>query len=200
MVLTLGPLAISAHAEAAKVPAEISSLWPKSAAVKGDYWDVMPTEFGKTFGGGMHAGFPGFPLTCDNTVGSELTIDIKGDTAWEQPPMLDMAIELHNSDIQKSRTSLPAFVASLQQANSGVQSTGKLVDESLPAGQLIYIEYMEKCSRHSGAVTVLRGYSRKGATMLDMSLVLTKPAAEARALAAEVLGRFQKLDTANLVK
>lgn len=188
------------HAAGSKVPASIAGLLPKSAKLFGSDWAVMPTEFGKTFSGGMDAKFPDQPLTCDVTVGPELRMTIKGDTAWEEPPMLDMAMEIHASEIQQTRASLPGSVKNMLKTNSGVASVGRLQDEKTPSGQLLYVEFNESCKRHNGAVTVLRGFSRKGATMMTFSLMQTKSAAETRALAMEMIARFQKLDTAALTK
>lgn len=188
------------HAAGSKVPASIAGLLPNSAKLFGSDWAVMNTEFGKSFSGGMNAKFPGQPLTCDLTVGPELRMTIKGDTAWEKPPMLDMAIEIFTSEIQQTRASLPGSVKTMLKTNNGVMSVGGLQDEKAPSGQLLYIEFKESCNRHNGAATVLRGFSRKGATMMFFSLMQTKSAAETRAMAMEMMAKFQKLDTAALAK
>lgn len=188
------------HAAGSKVPASIAGLLPNSAKLFGSDWAVMNTEFGKSFSGGMNAKFSGQPLTCDLTVGPELRMTIKGDTAWEEPPMLDMAIEIFTSEIQQTRASLPGSVKTMLKTNNGVISVGGLQDEKTPLGQLLYIEFKESCNRHNGAATVLRGFSRKGATMMFFSLMQTKSAAETRAMAMEMMAKFQKLDTAALAK
>lgn len=193
--------ALAAHAAGQRVPPGIAGLLPKSAALKGGDWSVFQTEFGKTFGGGMLAQFPGLPLTCDSTVGPELRVTIKGDTAWEAPPMLDMALAQQDAEIRQVRGSLPSSVATMLKTNSGVQSLGTLRDEQLPSGRLLYIEFKENCARHpNGAGTVLRGFARKGAAQISISVTLTRPAAETRALAIEMLERFQRLDVAALTR
>ena len=191
---------IVAHAAGSKVPPAIGNLLPKTAALKGQDWGVFKTEFGKTFSGGMHAQFPQLPNTCDITVGPELRVTIKGDTAWESPPMLDMAIQNQADEMTNARKSLPGFVKTMLKTNNSVVSIGKLQEETVPSGRLLYVEFSEGCARHSGAATVLRGFARKGATMMSIELVLTRPAAEARAMILDMFSSFQKLDTAALTR
>lgn len=199
LMLTLNALP-AVYAAGSKVPAAIAGLLPKTAKLDGGDWAVIDTEFGKTYSGGMRAEFPGQPSSCNVTIGPELHVTIKGDTAWEEPPMLDMAIDIHTSEIQQARASLPGSVKNMLKTNSGVTSIGDLQDEKLASGQLIYIEFKENCKRHSGSATVLRGFSRKGATTMTFELMQTKSAAETRALAAEMISKFQNLDTAALIR
>lgn len=198
--LALG-LPAFAQGTASKVPPAISGLLPKTAVLKSGSWAVFPTEFGKTFGGDLHAGFTGKPMSCDITIGPELRVSIKGDTAWEAPPMLDMAVALHNEQVAKARKSLPERLARLRSSNRDVKSVGAPKEEKLPAGTILYAEYTENCARHpNGTNTVLLAHARKGATMLSVDLWISAGAAEAKAMAAEMLARFQGLDTAALAK
>jgi hypothetical protein len=191
-------IAIGSQAAAPKVPAVVAGLLPSTAQLNSGDWGVFETEFGHTFSGGMHALFPQLPGTCDVTVGPELRLTIKGDTAWEQPPMLDMAIGIQADDIARMRTTLPVSVQNMLKTNPAAGPAGLLQSEKLPNGELLYIEFREQCTRHGGPTTVLRGYSRKGATLLELQLLVTRPAAEARAMASDLFARFQKLDTAAL--
>lgn len=193
--------ATAVHAATSRIPPALANLLPKTATLKNGDWAVFGSEFGKTLSGGMFAQFPNQPNTCDNTVGPELRVTIKGDTAWESPPMLDMAIEIFESDIQNAKKSLHKSVTTMLKTNSGVRSIGTLQDEQLSTGHILYVEFKEDCARHpGGSFTVLRGFSRKGATMLTIELVLTKSAGEARMMATEMFSRFQQLDVAALVK
>jgi hypothetical protein len=71
----------------------------------------------------------------------------------------------------------------------------------MPTRQLLYVEFREGCARRpNGLAAVLRGFSRKGAMTLSFDLMVTNPAAEAGAMASEILARFQQLDTAALAK
>lgn len=202
VVLALAAAVPTASAQGArKVPAAVAAILPPGVAVKSGSWAVMPTEFGKSFGGDIHAGFPGKPISCDNTVGPELRVSLKGDTAWEQPPMLDMALQIHNEEMARAGKSLTGRMANLRKTNSGVKSVGALREESVPGGKLFLIEYTESCARRpAGTNTMVRALARKGATQLSLDLWLSAPAAEASALVAGMLERFRELDTAALTR
>lgn len=200
--LALAGASPSATAQGArKVPAAVAALLPPGAAVKSDSWAVMPTEFGKSFGGDLHAGFPGRPVSCDNTVGPELRVSLKGDTAWESPPMLDMAVQMHEERAAKAGKSLAGRMANLRKSDSGVKSVAPPREQGVPGGKLFVLEYTENCARRpNGTNTMVLGYARKGATQLSVDLWLSAPAAEAAALVAGMLSRFQQLDTAALAR
>jgi hypothetical protein len=184
-----------------KVPHSVAGLLPAAAKLENGDWGVIPTEFGKTLTGGMRATFPIRPSSCDITVGPELRVSLKGDTAWEEPPMLDMAIEQLKSDIAAARTSFAGTVANLRKTYRDSTSAGILKEEHLPNGELLYIEHAENCARHpNGTNTVLRGFARKGATILTIDLWLSAGAAEAAAMAMEMLARSQKFDVAAAIK
>lgn len=194
-------LPVQAAAGNANVPPGVAGLLPATAVLDSGDWGVFDTDFGKTFTGGMRAGFPGRAMSCDSTVGPELRVEIKGDTAWEEPPMLDMAVAMYESDIAAARKSLPAHVANLCKTNSGVRSVGTLQEDHLPNGELLYIAYDEDCVRHpNGTNTVLRGFARKGATMLRIELWISAAPADATALARDVLARFANFDVAAATK
>ncbi len=199
-VALVAALALPAAAQSGKVPPAVAGLLPPEAKLKSGSWRVMPTEYGKSFGANLLAGIPGKPMSCDITVGPELRVTLKGDTAWEAPPMLDMAVQLHAEEIADARKSLPSRVAGLRRTNSGVKDVGALQEEKLPAGQLLYVEYTESCARHQGANTVVRGFARKGAMMMSVDLWISAGAAEAKALVAGVLARFQQLDAKSLTR
>jgi len=194
-------LPIQTAAGNANVPPGVASLLPATAVLDSGDWGVFDTDVDKTFSGGMRAGFPGRAMSCDSTVGPELRVELKGDTAWEEPPMLDMAVAMHESDIAAARKSLPAHVANLRKTNSGVRSVGTLQEEHLPNGELLYIAYDEDCARHpNGTNTVLRAFARKGATMLRIELWISAAPAEATTLARDMLARFENFDVAAVTK
>jgi len=100
-----------------------------------------------------------------------------------------------------ARASLSARVAQLRKTNGGVKSVGTLKEEHLPNGERLYIEYAEDCSRHPhGTNTVLRGFARRGATMLSIDLWISAGAAEVTSLAKDMFARFQKLDVAATIE
>jgi hypothetical protein len=193
--------AVPAAPSGQKLPPAVAKLLPQSWILKSSDWAVLPTEFGKTFSGGMRAEFPGLPRSCDITVGPELRASLKGDTAWEEEPMLGMAAQLLDEEIAKARKSLPGSVANFRKSNPGVKSVGALQDETLPGGRVLFVEYAEDCARHpKGTNTVLRGYARRGATQLTIDLWISAGSAEAKAMAGEMFAKFQKLDIAGLLK
>jgi hypothetical protein len=185
---------------AEKVPSEIAGLLPSAAALDRGSWSVLETEFGKTFTANMTAKLPGFPSSCDFTVGPELRVTIKGDTAWEEPPMLDMVAQTFASDLSQARSSLPTKVANFRKFNSAVQSVGALVDQEVAGGHIVAMEYTEDCKRRpKGTNTVLRGFARKGATLLKLDLWISADAAKAKTMANEVVAAFQQLDFNRLI-
>lgn len=184
-----------------KVPPAVAGLLPAEAKFASGDWGVIPTEFGKTYTGSMRAEFPGRPSSCNFTVGPELRVSLKGDTAWEAPPMLDMAIEQFKADIAGARKSLPGNVANFRKTNPASTSAGALKEEHLPNGELLYIEYTESCAKRPNATnTVLRGFARRGATIFAFDLWLSAGAPEATAMAKDMLARFQKFDVAAALK
>ena len=193
-------LPVSAQSSAQKVPPAVAGLLPPEVTLKTGSWGLFPTEFGKSFTADMMAAIPGKPMSCDITVGPELRVSLKGDTAWEAPPMLDMAVQIHEKRVAESRKSLPAHAARLRKTNPAVKSVGAVQEERLPSGQIFSLEYTESCARHQGPSTVVQGYARKGATMLSVDLWISAGAAEAKALVAGVLSRFQQLDTKALAR
>jgi hypothetical protein len=187
-------------ARAQQVPPAVSGLLSAGTQFASGSFGVIPTEVGKTFTGEMRATIPGRPSSCDITIGPELRVSLKGDTAWEEPPMLDMAVEQFNAGIAQARKGLPQNVANMRKTNSSVQSVGSLREEKVLGGQVIYIEYVEDCARHKGPNTVLRGFARRGATMLSIDLWISAGAAEATAMAADMFARFAKLNVPALVR
>lgn len=190
------------HGHAAEeVPREIAGLLPSVAVLDSGSWDVFETEFGKTFGANMRAEFPGYSGSCDFTIGPEMHVEIKGDTAWEEPPMLDMAVQMFEESMEKARASMPNDVANLQRTNSDVLSVGAVQAEDLPGGHIVAMEYTENCAkRPNGTNTVLQGFARKGATTLTFQLWISAGMAEAREMAAAMIDGFQKLDFNALIE
>jgi hypothetical protein len=200
-VLLAAVFCLAGHANASdKVPGEIAALLPATATLGTGSWGVIETEFGKTFTAGMHARFPKFSSSCDFTVGPELRVEIKGDTAWEEPPMLDMAVQMFEADVAQARTSVPKGVARLRTTNAYVKAVGTLQNEQVPGGHIVAMEYTEDCAGHpKGTNTVLRGFARKGATQLKIDLWISTGMADAKAMAKTMIDRFQKLNFTPLI-
>lgn len=192
---------LSGHANASeKVPGEIAALLPAAARLDSGSWGVFETEFGKTFTADLRAGFPKFSSSCDFTVGPELRVEIKGDTTWEEPPMLDMAMQMFEADVAQARTSLPDHIARLRKSNAHMKTVGTLQNEQVPGGHVVAMEYTEDCAGHPrGTNTVLRGFARKGATQLKIDLWISTGMADAKAMSQTMIDRFQKLNFAPLI-
>ena len=186
--------------QAQQVPPAVSGLLPAGVQFASGSFGIIPTEFGKTFSGEMRATIPGRPSSCDITIGPELRASLKGDTAWEEPPMLDMAVQQFNADIAAAKKSLPQRLENLRRANPSLRSIGSLREEQVPGGVLIYVEYAEDCARHKGPSTVLRGFARKGATMLSLDLWISAGAADATTMAKDMIARFAKLNVPALLR
>lgn len=200
-VLLAAVSCLAGHANASdKAPGEIAALLPATATLGTGSWGVIETEFGKTFTAGMHARFPKFTSSCDFTVGPELRVEIKGDTAWEEPPMLDMAVQMFEANVAQARTSVPKDVARLRTTNAYVKAVGTLQNEQVPGGHIVAMEYAEDCAGHpKGTNTVLRGFARKGATQLKIDLWISTGMADAKAMAKTMIDRFQKLNFTPLI-
>jgi hypothetical protein len=201
VVLLAAVFCLTGHANASdKVPAEIAALLPAAATLGDGSWGVFETEFGKTFSANMHARFPKFSSSCDFTIGPELRVEIKGDTAWEEPPMLDMMVQMFEADVAQARTSLPEHVARLRKNNGHVKTVGTLQNEQVPGGHIVAMEYTEDCAGHpKGTNTVLRGFARKGATQLKIDLWISTGMADAKVMAKTMIDRFQKLNFKPLI-
>lgn len=190
-----GPLA------AEELPAEIAGLLPKAATLAEGGWEVFDTEFGKSYGGGMIAKLPGYSSSCDFTIGPEFRIDFKGDTAWEEPPMLDMFVQMYDADVANAEASLLGNMNMFRSSNSHIQSVSAVQKEQLNGGEIVAIEYTEDCPKRPNATnTVINAFARKGAARLDIYLWLSAPLQEARTLVVPLIEGFQKVDFAPLLE
>lgn len=191
---------MAAPLAADELPAEIAGLLPESMSLKSGSWGAYQTEFGVSFGADALAGLPGYKSSCDFTVGPELRLEIKGDTGWEEPPMLDMLVQQVNEEVAGTPSFLLERVENYRSSNSDIKSVGQVQEESGPAGYIATIEYTEDCSSHpNGANTLLSAVSRKGATAMSIVLWISASASEARAMVTPMLESFQALDFAPLL-
>jgi len=190
-----GPLA------ADELPAEIAGLLPKAASVKMGSWGAFQTEYGVTFGADILAGPSGYKGSCDFTIGPELRVEIKGDTGWEEPPMLDMLVQMYDENIAGARKSLPERLVNIRASNSDVKSAGEVQETAGPSGTILTLEYTEDCPSHpNGTNTMLMAYTRKGANIMSVDLWLSTGAADARAFVTPMMESFLALDFAPLLE
>jgi hypothetical protein len=145
--------------------------------------------------------FAGQSPSCVFAGTPELKISLKGDTAWENPPMLDMAIAIHQEDIARAPAAMATFVSNYVSGAPDVVSVAALRDEQLTNGHVVYVEYRENCTSHpNGTKTRLRGFARRGATQLELTLVVALDGAAAMKIVGEMFTNFDKLDIAALTR
>jgi len=192
---TAGPL------PADELPAEIAGLLPEAASVKMGSWGALQTEYGVSFGSNILASPNGYKGSCDFTVGPELRVEIKGDTGWEEPPMLDMLVQMYDEEVARAREALPERLVNIRASNSDVKSVGEVRESSGPSGTIVTLEYTENCPSHpNGTNTMLMAFAREGATIMSLDLWLSTGAADARAFVTPMLESFQALDFAPLLE
>ncbi|MCB1686081.1 MAG: hypothetical protein R3E82_08505 [Pseudomonadales bacterium] len=184
------------------VPGAIAGLLPEGADPGKGSFEVMETEFGKSFGGNLQAtSFPGQRPSCVFAGTPELRIEIKGDTAFEAPPMLDMAIAMYQQDIDRAPAATAGFATSFIANAPDVVSVGPVKSEALGTGHVVYVEYAEDCSGHpKGAKTRLSGFARRGATQLNFNIVVALDSAGTLQLARQIIDRFDRMDIAGLTQ
>ena len=182
------------------VPAAVLGLLPDGADPGKGSFDVMETEFGKSFGGSLQAvSFPGQRPSCVYAGTPELQLELTGDTAFEAPPMLDMAIAMHQQDVERAPAAMAEFTTAYIENAPDVVSVGPIHDEALGNGHVVYVEYAEDCTSHpKGAKTRLRGFAQRGATQLSFGLVVGLDSAGALEMAREIIERFDRMDIASL--
>lgn len=202
VLLAVLGLPVAAGAPPQKVPPAFASLLPKGAVLDTGSWGVFDTSIpgetsGEAISGDMRAEFPGAPPSCDFTIGPELRVELKSDSSWVGP-MVDMAVQIQEEEIAGTKKSLAADGARLKKNSaSTIVSIGAVKDEKTAAGRLLYYEYTENCEKRQNApITELRGFARKGMTFLSFNLRMTAGAADTKAIANDILSRFQKFDPA----
>lgn len=187
---------------ASDTPDAIIQLLPDDATPGRGSFDVLESEFGKSFAGHVQAeSFPGQRPSCVFAGTPELRIGIKGDTAFEEAPMLDMAIAMHQQDVERTPATMSDFMTKFIEHAPDVVSVGTVKAEALGNGQVAYVEYAEDCSSHSkGAKTRLRGHSLRGATQLSIEMVVALDSASALEMARQIMERFDRMDIAGLTR
>jgi hypothetical protein len=196
--MALLPLGVAAD----DVPASVVALLPSGAKLGKGSWAVLDTEFGKTFGADMQAAsFPGQRPSCVYAGTPELGMSLKGDTAWENPPMLDMAVSIHEEGIRRAPAAMSEYTASYIKDAPDVVAVGAIQEVMRPNGYIALVEYKEDCTGHpSGSKTRIKGFARRGATQLEFHIVVALDSAAAVAMADEILARFDRLDIAALTQ
>jgi hypothetical protein len=187
--------AVAPPVAAQDVLRSVIGLLPKSATLADGNWNVVETAAR----GSVRATFASSPGLCDRSGESELTIDVTGDPSWTGT-MLDKAAEQLSFNEQAARASLTEEAASLRSANVAATTSAVQV-ETTSHGQFAYFEYSESCEARANAqVARITGGGRRGAAFMTFDLTLSTGLANAKAVAAEVLERFQRFDLKTAMK
>jgi hypothetical protein len=195
LLLLAAGLCLPQHAAAGDVPKSVAALLPSSLKLDTQSFSVMEHEFGKIIDARIHAGFPK-AVTCDFTIGPDFNLKFGGDNAWEaDPEQLAMWEQMNAPDFEADGKSLSDRLK--------VHVKGSTFDapryEQLPNGHITYIDFTWKCDKNPGGENVmLRGYARRGATVLTFDFWANGTSKDAIVLAKEVFAQFEKMDLAEL--
>ena len=183
------------------LPESVKALLPAGSTPGEGSWETFETEFGTTFGGGLAVTeFPGKKPSCAFGLTTEFSFDLQGDSAFDEPPMLDMALQQFQTDIENSHAGMSQFVTDYVKPLPDIVSVGTVQKEKLAGGEVIYVDMVENCDSHpNGAKTMMRGSINRGATRLSFQLVASQDAATAKAVAAEIFKNFEALDIKALI-
>jgi len=186
------PMPAAADSE---VPPAVRDLLPASLKVTSQSWELIETEFGKALVSDMHALFPG-SVSCDFTIGPEFVLELKGDWAWEaSKEQLDMWVLMNQPDFQSEGESMAASTRNMLHGLGDELSVGTPQQEQLPNGHVTWVEFDWKCAKNPDGHNVkLRGYARRGATVLEFGFWANGGKEEALALARDIFAKFEQLD------
>lgn len=178
-----------------EVPPTVRDLLPAALQVKNQGWSVFKEEFGTIISGQMQAFFPD-SVSCDYTIGPELNLELKGDSAWEgSPEQLEMFAQMNQPDFQAQGESMLSFTKNHLQGSGNPLSVGVPQQEPLPNGHVTYLEFTWTCAKNPGGRNVmLDGYARRGATVLEFGFWANGGKEEALALARDIFAKFEQLD------
>jgi len=180
-----------------QAPQAILSILPTTAKFRNTHWTVNGTQAS----GNLFADFKGYEPTCDVTVGSSIQVDIRGDSSG-QAFMIQLMNEQQSSAAEDAKKDMAKKGAGLEASGKGYATkAGGVVDEIVSGGRLVYMEYKENCPKHPNhANTVMQGFARNDKLFMHFFLYTTVGAAETKALAQDILRRFQALDVASVMK
>lgn len=187
-----------------QVPSSVADLLPSGLQVKSQSWGVFKGEEefeGTQFGGSMFALFPK-AVTCDFTIGPEFRMELKGDTAWEaSPEQLAMWEQMNAPDFEADGKSMEDFLKMHLKGLNDNLDVAAPQSEQLGNGHVTYVDFSWKCPNNpEGTNIMLEGYARRGTTVLTFRFWSNDVVADAKAMAAQIFDKFEKLDIAALYK
>jgi len=185
----------SLAAAESQLPPAVRDLLPVSLELTTQGWSMDETEFGKIMMADMHALFPG-SVSCDFTIGPEFNLELKGDWAWEATPeQLDMWVQMNHPDFQREGESMASSLNNMLSGLGDELSVGVPQQEQLPNGHVTYVQFNWTCAKNpAGRNVKLRGYARRGATVLEFEFWSNGGEEEALALARGIFTKFEQLD------
>jgi len=184
--------AFAGAAHAGPTPASVMDILPPLGKIHQERWLANASATTGT----LHADLAGATGACDPATRIDLRVDIRGDNAARGPGLQQMERALEN-DQADARRKLGALAKKRKKSGGDqVVSVGEVKEEAVAGGMLATVEYVENCAQFPNrTLTILKGYARNGALFLRFDASLIGGAAQARAMAGELIGKFAKLDT-----
>ena len=186
------------------LPASVAALLPDGLELKSQGWSVFKGEEefeGTQYLADVFALFPG-SVSCDFTIGPDFGLELKGDTAWEaSPEQLAMFEQMNAPDFEAERKSMVEFLNNHVKGIYGELAIPEPQSEQLPNGHITYVDFTWKCPKNPQGTNIkLEGYARRGTAVLTFHFWSNDTVADAKAMAAGIFDKFEKLDIAALLK
>ena len=186
LLLILLAQALGAQGSTA-LPKEARALMPGSATDITGTWAAMATSVH----GKLSAAVRGKTACDEETSNGTIGITVDGSSMSHFVKMYEMAqkgeIETKVADSKETPEEAPGYTY-----------VGPIKDETLPGGRIFYRELGMPCiesgTDHGRTETSLTGYARKGNFFFKFTITAPMRAADAKALAGEILANIQKID------
>lgn len=169
------------------LPKEAKALMPGSATDISGTWAAMATSVH----GKISAAVKGKTACDEATSSGTVAIEAHGSTMSHLLKMYEAA---QQEEIRKKA----AEAGQPPEEALGYTYVGPMKDETLPAGRIFYRELGKPCiesgTDQGRTETSLTGYARKGSFFFKFTINAPMRAADAKALAGEILANIQKVD------
>ena len=171
------------------LPRELAALMPAGATGVTGTWNTAGTLSMGEVGADVQG-----DSTCDGRPGpGTIRIELMKQAQQALLPMYEQGWR------QKGVEAKAAVVHDAEQHQQAPLkvSVGDVKEEALPGGTVVYFQYTEGCvqaPKPNHTTASLRAVVQQGGVFANLAIVLPGTAAQARALAAEILARLQKTD------
>jgi hypothetical protein len=172
------------------LPKELAGLLPTGATGATGTWSAAGT-LGM---GQVRADLRG-ALDCGGKPGVG-TISLEIMSQSRQGPTLQMYEQAWRQKGAAAKAAMAHDAEERQKAPLKV-SVSAVREEAVPGGTLVYFDHTEGCiqsPRPSHTTASLKGVVQRGGVFVTFDIVLPGTAAQAKALAGEILGNLQKMD------